>query len=93
MFRCFEQVAIFKPESSLPASSERYVVCKWRKTEFHTREVVNYLSDCHRVDWHTKRSRRSHNSDDPADIVQLISRDRIKEASSFCAYITRVNTQ
>ena len=33
MYRSFQQVAIHKPNSSRPANSERYIICKWRRPD------------------------------------------------------------
>ncbi|KAG7308575.1 hypothetical protein JYU34_005791 [Plutella xylostella] len=32
MYHCFEQVCIMKPVTSRPANSERYLVCKWKRS-------------------------------------------------------------
>uniref|UniRef100_A0A1B0GQI7 Cap-specific mRNA (nucleoside-2'-O-)-methyltransferase 1 n=1 Tax=Phlebotomus papatasi TaxID=29031 RepID=A0A1B0GQI7_PHLPP len=32
MYKCFHQIAIIKPNTSRPANSERYLVCKWLKS-------------------------------------------------------------
>lgn len=90
MYRCFDQIAVLKPESALPAGSERYVICKWRKSDYHTREIINYLSECHKVDWLAKRGRRM---EEQADIIHLVSRERIKGNLGFCEYMFNVNTE
>ena len=33
MYRSFQQVAIHKPNTSRPANSERYIICKWRRPD------------------------------------------------------------
>ena len=43
MHRCFDALAIIKPNQSRPANSERYLVCKGKKD--HTADVLAYLYD------------------------------------------------
>jgi len=93
MYRCFDQVAVFKPESSLPASAEKYIICKWRKPEAHTREISNYLAECHKVIWLTKRTNRRVSNEEPADILDLVARDRLRDSYRFCDYIMRINSE
>ncbi len=92
MYRTFDQVAIFKPESSLPASAEKYIICKWRRPDSHIREISNYLGECCKIDWLTKRNRRNSN-EEPADILDIISRERLRSSFRFCEYISRVNSE
>lgn len=33
LWRSFEKVAIHKPNTSRPANSERYVICKWKRPD------------------------------------------------------------
>ena len=33
MYRSFQQVSIHKPNTSRPANSERYIICKWRRPD------------------------------------------------------------
>lgn len=42
MYQCFEQISIIKPNSSRPANSERYLVCKWKKADTST--ICSYLN-------------------------------------------------
>ena len=41
MRRCFLRVCLHKPNTSRPANSERYIVCKWRKED--VRGVHDYM--------------------------------------------------
>lgn len=43
MYKCFKQVCIVKPNTSRPANSERYLVCKWKKP--NTEAIQSYLND------------------------------------------------
>ena len=33
MYRSFQQIAIHKPNTSRPANSERYIICKWKRPD------------------------------------------------------------
>ncbi|XP_021945324.1 cap-specific mRNA (nucleoside-2'-O-)-methyltransferase 1 isoform X2 [Folsomia candida] len=51
MYYCFESVTIHKPLASRPANSERYLICKWKKSEKVTSHITSYLGDCHQKMW------------------------------------------
>uniref|UniRef100_A0A1A9X0A2 Cap-specific mRNA (nucleoside-2'-O-)-methyltransferase 1 n=1 Tax=Glossina brevipalpis TaxID=37001 RepID=A0A1A9X0A2_9MUSC len=42
MYNCFEEISIIKPNSSRPANSERYLICKWKKN--NTNEICSHLN-------------------------------------------------
>jgi len=90
MYRAFEQIAIFRPESCLPASSEKYLLCKWKKGGFNCIEISNYLSECHKIDWLSRRTRKQ-STEDYADIIHLMSPERIGRSYRFADYIRRSN--
>jgi cap1 methyltransferase len=41
LYRCFRRVALFKPVTSRPANSERYVICQGLRDG--TESVANYM--------------------------------------------------
>lgn len=41
MYKCFAKISICKPNTSRPANSERYLVCKWKKP--YTDTIVSLL--------------------------------------------------
>ena len=41
MYRSFHAVAIHKPNTSRPANSERYIICKWKRPD--SRDIHDYL--------------------------------------------------
>jgi cap1 methyltransferase len=44
MYKCFSKICICKPNTSRPANSERYLVCKWKKPYAET--VVSKICSC-----------------------------------------------
>lgn len=82
MYRCFDSVCIFKPNSSRPANSERYLICKWKKSDAHTQAITKYLS------------RVNHcllKKDDNNDVMQLVPLDKLEADESFIKYIRNSN--
>lgn len=49
MYLSFDLVSIHKPNTSRPANSERYLICKWKREG--TENVQKYINDCHRLLW------------------------------------------
>ena len=41
MYRAFEKVCIHKPNTSRPANSERYIICKWKRPD--SSGIADYL--------------------------------------------------
>lgn len=87
MYRCFNQICIFKPNTSRPANSERYLVCKSKKSG--TGDVENYLFklNCH-LDLVSKKKSQNEN-----DITDCVPRDILKSDLPFFNYITESNTK
>ena len=55
LYQLFETVVIHKPETTLYASAERYVICKGKKVNRYVREVINYLMECQKFYKNTQR--------------------------------------
>ncbi|XP_078037028.1 cap methyltransferase 1 [Augochlora pura] len=47
MYRCFDEVCIFKPNTSRPANSERYLICKSKRP--NTELVVQYFKHINEI--------------------------------------------
>jgi len=43
MYRSFQQIAIHKPNTSRPANSERYIICKWKRPDCEN--IRNYMME------------------------------------------------
>ncbi|XP_070161216.1 cap-specific mRNA (nucleoside-2'-O-)-methyltransferase 1-like [Polyergus mexicanus] len=80
MYRCFENICIFKPNTSRPANSERYLICKTKKDD--TQAVVQHLS-------HVNHSLLK--KDDKNDIIQLVPLDVLEADKAFVSYLRSSN--
>jgi cap1 methyltransferase len=85
MYRVFKKVSIHKPNTSRPANSERYIICKWKKCG--TTPLENYLFklNCH-LDFLT-------NNKSNQDIIEVVPLKILKEDNNFFEYITRSNNK
>ncbi|CAL8111218.1 unnamed protein product [Orchesella dallaii] len=87
MYCSFELVAIHKPNTSRPANSERYLICKWKKPE--TDGIVAYLNSCHSLLWTWTQQ---HSLQDwKEDIIELVPLDILRGNSEFYNYIVQSN--
>ncbi|XP_029663238.1 cap-specific mRNA (nucleoside-2'-O-)-methyltransferase 1-like isoform X2 [Formica exsecta] len=80
MYRCFENICIFKPNTSRPANSERYLICKTKKDD--TQAVVHHLS-------HVNHSLLK--KDDKNDVIQLVPLDVLEADKAFVSYLRSSN--
>lgn len=81
MYSCFKQICIVKPNTSRPANSERYLVCKWKKSD--TDDIRNYMFDVN-LFFHEN----VHNN---IDINEIVPIDVIKNDKQFFNYIYERN--
>lgn len=79
MYKCFKQVCIVKPNTSRPANSERYLVCKWKKP--NTDSIRSYLFDVNQFLF--------DNSNE--DITELVPLDVMRDDELFINYIHESN--
>ncbi|ODN01402.1 Cap-specific mRNA (nucleoside-2'-O-)-methyltransferase 1 [Orchesella cincta] len=87
MYCSFELVAIHKPNSSRPANSERYLVCKWKKPD--TDGIASYLNSCHALLW--SWTEQQSILDWKEDIIELVPLKILKENTEFYNYIVQSN--
>ncbi|XP_017889217.1 cap-specific mRNA (nucleoside-2'-O-)-methyltransferase 1-like, partial [Ceratina calcarata] len=80
MYRCFEEVCIFKPNSSRPANSERYLICKYKRPG--TEAVVRHLVQVNEI---------LLKGDANDDVVQLVSMDELEREQQFLQYLRESN--
>ncbi|XP_050081971.1 cap-specific mRNA (nucleoside-2'-O-)-methyltransferase 1 [Anopheles aquasalis] len=83
LYRCFAQISICKPNSSRPANSERYIVCKWKKSNAGI--VAKHLKDVNR--------RMFEKADPETDILELVADSVIREDREFFEYVRNSNDQ
>uniref|UniRef100_A0A182TBW3 Cap-specific mRNA (nucleoside-2'-O-)-methyltransferase 1 n=1 Tax=Anopheles maculatus TaxID=74869 RepID=A0A182TBW3_9DIPT len=80
-YRCFREISICKPNSSRPANSERYLVCKWKlpKTDLiqrHLQDVNSQMFNC------SKKN---------IDTLELVSEEVLREDATFFDYVCTSN--
>ncbi|KAL7743753.1 hypothetical protein ACLKA6_016813 [Drosophila palustris] len=80
MYKCFHQIAIIKPNSSRPANSERYIVCKHKLPD--TEAIVEYLNAINRL-------LNEENPDE--DVLEIFNREQMHLDESFVSYIIESN--
>lgn len=81
MRQCFEQVCILKPNTSRPANSERFLICKSKKAD--TQIVERYLVEVNQQICDNKNSSR--------DVTFIVPLDVIQGDKVFFEYICRSN--
>lgn len=85
MYKCFEEIAIVKPNTSRPANSERYLVCKWRKPNINT--IHDHLKQIN------IRLNEFKMNDSDTDIYELVNVDMLMDDEEFIKYITDTNNE
>lgn len=83
MYRCFEQICIVKPNSSRPANSERYLVCRYKKANIDSVKI--HLFNVNVRIW------RSFGYCNYSDINELVPLDIITNDQIFFNYIVNSN--
>ncbi|XP_046663611.1 cap-specific mRNA (nucleoside-2'-O-)-methyltransferase 1 isoform X1 [Homalodisca vitripennis] len=82
MYRAFEQVCIHKPNTSRPANSERYIICKWKRDDCEpTRQYLFNLNK--------ELCRLRLNSKD--DITLCVAMEELTQDEVFYNYIVESN--
>ena len=81
MYRAFEQVCIFKPVTSRPANSERYIVCQSLRSDSNA--IHDYMYEIN--------IKINKLKDSDIDIREVVPVSLMKEDSSFYEYIFNSN--
>nr|XP_054757954.1 cap-specific mRNA (nucleoside-2'-O-)-methyltransferase 1-like [Lytechinus pictus] len=81
LYRSFEQVSIFKPVTSRPANSERYVICKGRRSG--TDPTHDFLFDLNETLNMLKSSKQ--------DVLESVPLDVLRADEAFMDYIIEQN--
>lgn len=81
MYKCFKQISIIKPNTSRPANSERYLVCKWKKP--HTDTIRNHLFEVNQMLF--------ENCNSSEDILELVPLEVMQNDEKFFSYIHESN--
>ena len=88
MYRSFHTVAIHKPNTSRPANSERYIICKWKRAD--TKDIHDYLFETNErifslgLDLHG-------NTKSSVDVLKLVPDAMITSDEQFLDYMKRSN--
>ncbi|KAJ8670272.1 hypothetical protein QAD02_001531 [Eretmocerus hayati] len=80
MFRCFNDVSIFKPNTSRPANSERYLICRNKRP--HIEHIEDYLF---------KANQRLLRSSKKNDLLELVPVDKLTSEEDFFNYLKQSN--
>ncbi|XP_056284572.1 cap-specific mRNA (nucleoside-2'-O-)-methyltransferase 1 isoform X2 [Pseudoliparis swirei] len=81
LYLCFERISLFKPVTSRPANSERYVVCRGLKPG--TEAVREYMF---RLNLKVNQLRNTDN-----DVTEVVPLSIIKEDTDFYRYMVNAN--
>ncbi|EDX17036.1 GD16313 [Drosophila simulans] len=84
MYQCFQQIAIIKPNSSRPANSERYLVCKYKRSDAETAGIIAYLNTINLM-----LSDESQLDDN--DVLEIFNANELAEDEDFLRYIIDSN--
>ncbi|XP_052871057.1 cap-specific mRNA (nucleoside-2'-O-)-methyltransferase 1-like [Anopheles cruzii] len=83
VYRCFRQICICKPNSSRPANSERYLVCKSKKP--NTGTIERYLQDINRQMFEKRNASN--------DTLELVNEAVMRKDEAFYDYICASNNE
>ncbi|KFB44010.1 AGAP000826-PA-like protein [Anopheles sinensis] len=83
VYKCFKQISICKPNSSRPANSERYLVCKWKKP--NTDLIQRHLEDVNR--------QMFNNKNEKIDTLELVSEEVLQSDEAFYEYLQQSNNE
>jgi cap1 methyltransferase len=88
LYRSFHSIAIHKPNTSRPANSERYVICKWKRHD--TKDIHDYLFETNeRIS--SLGLDLQGNTKSPVDVLKLVPDSMISGDQPFFDYIKASN--
>lgn len=77
MYKCFDRITIVKPHACRPSNAERYLVCKWKKS--NTDDIARHLLEVNET------------MTNDMEIIELVALDVLKKDESFFQYICNTN--
>lgn len=89
MYLTFNSVAVHKPLTSRPANSERYLICKWKKSKEKVMPILSYLADCHTLLWNLSNEEKQ----EPESILELLPSQLFVNCLPFYVYIKASNNK
>ncbi|VEN43647.1 unnamed protein product [Callosobruchus maculatus] len=84
IYRCFEKVSIFKPNTSRPANAERYFICYGLKDNPVVDSIKQHL-------WTVVKRLWEISDCSDVDILEIVPLEIIKSDREFCDYIRQSN--
>lgn len=90
MYKCFHEICILKPNSSRPANSERYLVCKWKRA--NTDAIQKHLAA---VNEHlnARTSPPAPGAPRWEDVLELVPYEVLKQDREFFKYLNDSNNR
>ncbi|XP_060876031.1 cap-specific mRNA (nucleoside-2'-O-)-methyltransferase 1 isoform X2 [Metopolophium dirhodum] len=82
LYQSFKQISIYKPVTSRPANSERYVICKWRLDDIQ--DIKQYLFNVN-LTW--------NGLDSKEDILSIVPLHEIQKDTNFFRYLWDSNNK
>lgn len=82
LYRAFKKVCIHKPNTSRPANSERYVICKWKREG--TKDIEDYMFEVN-----CQLASLGKNE----DIVEVVPLSILREDEDFYNYVVESNNR
>ena len=90
MYRSFHSIAIHKPNTSRPANSERYVICKWKRA--NTKDLFDYLLETNeRIS--SLGLDLQGNTRSKTDVLKLVPDSMINGDEQFLNYMKTSNNE
>ncbi|XP_012281149.1 cap-specific mRNA (nucleoside-2'-O-)-methyltransferase 1 [Orussus abietinus] len=83
MYRCFSEVCLFKPNSSRPANSERYLICKGKRS--NVEHIIDYLSRANEI-FEMSSAKGSNLS-----VIELVPKAELEKDTRFLSYVIESN--
>lgn len=80
MNRCFESISIFKPNTSRPANSERYLICKGKRE--NVQDTIDYLARANHI---------LNDRNDARDVTELVPHDILTSDVKFFEFLKNSN--
>ena len=90
MYRSFHSIAIHKPNTSRPANSERYVICKWKRAD--TKDLFEYLLETNQRISSLGLDLQG-NTRSSTDVLKLVPDSMINGDKEFFSYMKTSNNE
>lgn len=76
MYRCFDKISIFKPNTSRPANSERYLICIGKKPNIN--HIVDYLFEI---------NKKLCKNNESKDVLEIVPVEKLLSENEFFDYL------